>query len=452
MKELPYSHEAEMAILGSLLMYPELKQEVEAQDLLAEEFYAPEHKLIFTAMMAIIEGDRTLSATSLVTLLKDQQVLDRIGGVPYLTSLAQNSATPASVRDYIDIVQEKAQKRQMIASATSIVEKGFDTLVDHDEFLDYAERVITQITRIRKTGDMRRSDAVVEDFLKNLDRIRSQGDRITGLRTGYRSLNNVTSGLQRGDLIILAARPSVGKTAFALNLALNVARHNKEGKAGVAVFSLEMPDVHLMARMLAAQSAVASEFLRNGNLNDAQLNALHTGANVLSQLNIFIDDSSSITLTDIFSKCRKLKAEGTLEFIIIDYIQLINSRSRSENRQQEVSEISRGLKQLAREMEVPVLALSQLSRSVEKREVKIPQLSDLRESGSIEQDADIVMFLYREDYHNNISDEDTPQDKNDTKNVLVKISKHRNGALADIEMQFKPAVSRFYDIERRKEG
>ena len=449
MRQLPFSREAELALLGSLLVYPESVSAVIEYDLIADDFYDKNHQSIFTHMQYLIDSNRIVDPALLIDRLESNHELEQVGGVEYLMMLTENSAAPSSVKFYIDLVQEKAQIRRLIHVGQNITEKGFDTTVELNELLDIAEQQILEVTRVRRTSELLSSREVVQDFLENLNKIRESTERITGLKTGYSSLNNVTNGLQRGDLIILAARPSMGKTAFALNLALNVARFNDEGQAGVAVFSLEMPARHLIARMISAQSSIKSDFLRSGRLDDEQMNELHIAANALSQLNMFVDDSSTITMPEIFSKCRKLKAENRLDMVVIDYIQLITGRGSTESRQQEVSEISRSLKQLAREMDVPVIGLSQLSRSVEKRDVKIPQLSDLRESGSIEQDADIVMFLYREDYYQNQGD-DEEKDEREVKETLLKISKHRNGALADLTLQFNPSISKFYDVA--KEG
>ena len=449
MRQLPFSREAELALLGSLLVYPESVSSVIEYDLIADDFFDKKHQTIFEHMQYLIDSNRIIDPALLIDRLESNHELEQIGGVEYLMMLTDNSAAPSSVKFYIDLVQEKAQIRRLIGVGQNITEKGFDTTVELDELLDIAEQQILEVTRVRRTNELLSSREVVQDFLENLNKIRESSERITGLKTGYSSLNNVTNGLQRGDLVILAARPSMGKTAFALNLALNVARFNDEGQAAVVVFSLEMPARHLIGRMVSAQSSIKSDFLRSGRLNDDQMNELHVAANALSQLNMYIDDSSTITMPEIFSKCRKLKAENRLDMVVIDYIQLITGRGGSESRQQEVSEISRSLKQLAREMDVPVIGLSQLSRSVEKRDVKIPQLSDLRESGSIEQDADIVMFLYREDYYQNQGDNEE-KDEREVKETLLKISKHRNGALADLTLQFNPSISKFYDVA--KEG
>ncbi len=449
MRKLPYSQDAEIALLGTLLVYPESVDRIREYNLNEDDFYNTEHKRIFQTMVDILDAGNFLDSTTLISKLRDYNELDRVGGVDFLFHLTANAAAPATLKHYIDVVQEKSQMRRLIEVAQLVVDKGFDSSTELNTLLDFAEKNVLSVTQARQTSDMLSSREVVEEFMENLARIQENKDRITGLRTGYDSLNHITNGLQRGDLIILAARPSVGKTAFALNLGLNVARHNLNGKAGVAIFSLEMPATHLMSRMLSAQSSIKSEFLRSGQLNNDQSNDLSVAAGVLSSTNIYIDDSSTVTVPEIFSKCRKMKAEVGLDLIVIDYIQLITGRGNSDSRQQEVSEISRGLKQLAREMDVPVIALSQLSRNVEKREVKIPQLSDLRESGSIEQDADIVMFLYREAYYeNNDDDNATPMPPQERQEVLVKISKHRNGALADVTMQFNPSITKFYDIAR----
>lgn len=451
MRQLPHSLEAEQALLGALLVYPEVVAPVIENDVRIDDFFEPKHQIIFEHMSELIADNRIVDPAILLSRLEDHDDITRIGGIEYLALLTDNGAAPSSVKYYIDLIQEKAQTRRLIHAGQLIADTGFDTSVPLNELLDMAEQEILEVTRVRRTSELLSSHEVVQDFLDNLAKIRESDNRITGLKTGYHSLNNVTNGLQRGDFIVLAARPSMGKTAFALNLALNVARFNDDSQAAVALFSLEMPARHLIGRMISAQSSIQSEFLRSGRLDDAQMNDLHMAANALAQLNIFIDDSSTITMPEIFSKCRKLKAENRLDMVVIDYIQLISGNSRTESRQQEVSEISRSLKQLAREMDVPVIGLSQLSRSVEKRDNKIPQLSDLRESGSIEQDADIVMFLYRADYYEEREDRDDDLPESDVKETLLKISKHRNGALADITLQFNPSISKFYDIapERR---
>lgn len=452
MRQLPYSVDAEVALLGTLLIYPEAVNSMGEFNLRPDDFYLEANRTIFEHMNAVVESGRILDANTLTTRLRDHNVYDAVGGLDALFNLTQNSSTPSSLRHYVDVVQEKAQIRRLIHVGQTIAETGFDTSVQLNTLLDLAEKSILDVTRIRRTEDMLHSSEVVSEFMKNLDGIRNNKNAITGMATGFKRLDYTTNGLQRGDLIILAARPSVGKTAFALNLAINIAKRNKQSKAGAAIFSLEMPATHLMSRMLSAESDVESNYLRNGDLNDERLNKLNTAASEMAQLNVYIDDSSTITVPEIFSKCRKLKSEDKLDVIIIDYIQLITGTGHSDSRQQEVSEISRGLKQLAREMEVPVIALSQLSRLVERRESKVPQLSDLRESGSIEQDADIVMFLYREDYYSDREGNDLGEEKEKPEftEVIVKISKHRQGALDDIVLQFNASKSKFYNTEHNE--
>lgn len=447
MRRLPYSQDSEIALLGTLLVYPESLDRIHEYNLKVSDFYIAEHKNIYQKILDISEEGSFLDAAVLISKLRDHGVLERVGGVQYIIELTANAAAPQSIKHYIDIVQSKAQMRQLIEVSQAIVDKGFDSTTELNAFLDFAEKNVLSVTQSRQTSEMLTSTEVVNAFMENLAKIRENRDRITGLRTGFDSLNKITNGLQRGDLIILAARPSVGKTAFALNVGLNVARSNNKGKASVAFFSLEMPATHLMARLLSSQSSVKSENLRSGFLTNEQANDLNAAAGVLRNTNIFIDDSSTITISEIFSKCRKLKAESGLDLIVIDYIQLITGRGKADSRQQEVSEISRGLKQLAREMEVPVIALSQLSRNVEKREDKTPQLSDLRESGSIEQDADIVMFLYRGAYYDEDRTSEDFQTKSDNQDVSVIISKHRNGALGRLELKFNPSLTKFYDVE-----
>ena len=331
----------------------------------------------------------------------------------------------------------------MIETAELIAEEGFDTASDLDEVMDKAEREILNVTRSRRATDFKSSRDVVSNVMQELMKLRSMEGHITGVKTGYTDLDRVTNGFQRGDLIILAARPAMGKTAFALNLALNASFYNS---GAIAIFSLEMPAEALMKRILSAKSAVESSKLRSGNIRDDEFNKLNEAANELMATKLFVDDSSNVKISEVFSKCRKLRSEHGLDLVVIDYLQLISGSGRSsgDNRQQEISEISRSLKGLAREMECPVIALSQLSRSVETRPDKHPMLSDLRESGAIEQDADIVMFLYRDEYYN--KDENSQEDAETTNTTDVDIAKHRNGATGRIQLAFQKNISAFYNI------
>ena len=448
LRQLPQSVEAEVALLGTLLVYPETTKTVAQYGLVPQDFYESKHRILFETMMEVIESDVNLDITTLISKLNDKNRFQDVGGMEYLVHLTDGSGSPSSLDYYVDIVQEKAQKRNLIETSQRIAEISFDGSSDIQELLDRAEKSIQDIAMSRRTEEMQKGPEVVDEVYEQIKEFGKSGNRVTGLYTGYTHLNNITNGLQKGDLIILAARPSVGKTAFALNLAMNVAAMNKKGKGSVAVFSLEMPATHLMTRMLSAQSEVHGTSLRNGKLTTEEWGRLNHAVGVMKTRNIFIDDSSSITLSEMFAKCRKLKNEDRLDFVVIDYIQLISGRSGAESRQQEVSEISRGLKQLARELEVPVLALSQLSRLVERREGNIPQLSDLRESGSIEQDADIVMFLYRESYH----DQDQKAEERESESSKLLIRKHRNGGLGDIELSFSPKINRFHSVTTRDDN
>ncbi len=452
MKSLPQSYEAEVAVLGAVMIYPEISTTVEQYALKPDDFFKYEHKIIFNTIKDILDENKSISAETIISRLNDKGELSNVGGVEYLAMLADGGASPTTFNFFVDNLQEKSQKRSLISLTQALEEGGFDNETDMQTLLDKAERSLQKIAENRRIEEMQTGSDVIQQVYKQIKKFRDQGSTITGLETGYDHLNHVTSGLQKGDLIILAARPSVGKTAFALNLALNItsSAQNKDGQASAAMFSLEMPATHLMMRILSASSGVHGSKLRTGNLDDSELGQLAMNVAQLQKLNIFIDDNSSITMPEIFAKCRQLKNNGTLDIIIIDYIQLITGTGNSDTRQQEVSEISRSLKLLAREMEVPVIALSQLSRLVERRDSNIPQLSDLRESGSIEQDADIVMFLYRKDYHDrDKKDENGEQAKIDEqyRPTELLIRKHRNGALADIPLMFEANVNRFFSVK-----
>lgn len=445
-RQLPHNNEAEQAILGALLIYPKVVSTVYDRDLQGDDFYLEAHKRIFMVMQDLIDEGKPVDPTSMISKLQDKDELSLVGGADYILVLSDSAVTSANVGYYIEIVKNKADARRLIETAEKIAAEGFDTSNELDVLLDEAERQILHVTRNRRVNDFKNSTMVVENVMSELSELQKSKDGITGVKTGYRRLDQITNGFQRGDLIILAARPSVGKTAFALNVGLRTSKSNTTTSNGaVAIFSLEMPAEQLMKRMLSAQSEVEGNKLRNGQLNNDELNKLYEAATRLSKCKLFIDDSSSIKMAEIISKCRKLKSEHGLDMIIIDYLQLIEGSGKrsSDSRQQEVSEISRSLKMMARELEVPVIALSQLSRSVEQRAGdKRPMLSDLRESGAIEQDADIVMFLYREDYHNTNTEE---REREDEVQVEVSLQKHRNGATGTFELSFKKSVNAFFD-------
>lgn len=437
---LPNSTEAEQALISSMLSYPNSVQTAIELGLHAEDFYVEAHKRIYGVMMTMFEEGKPIDSPSLLGRLNDLKMLNAVGGINLILELSDTSVSSANTKYYVELIQDKAYLRNLIITAQQIAQDGYDTSVNLDDVMDKAEKQLLNVTRTRRTSEFRVAREVVKDVLENIQKMSTQHSSVTGTSSGFRALDRMTNGFQRGDLIILAARPSMGKTAFALNIGLNAAQITKQA---VAIFSLEMPAEQLITRMLSVKSRISGSVLRTGQLNsNNEWNALNEAAADLRQTKIYIDDSPTIRVAEIFSKCRKLQTENPLGLIVIDYIQLISSSSKSngENRQQEVSEISRGLKALARELSVPVIALSQLSRSVEQRQNKRPQLSDLRESGALEQDADLVIFLYRDAYYE--KDDERPS----TEKTEILISKHRNGPIGQVELAFEANINAFYNF------
>lgn len=442
-KTLPNAREAEQAILGAMLVYPKVIKLAIDQTLYPDDFFLEPHSKIYDAMISLYNEGVSVDATTLVTRLNDNENLALSGGANYILTLFDTAVSSANALHYIELIKNKAQLRNLIETAENIAKEGFDTTYKLDDILDLAEKEILQVTRKRSTSEFKNSSEVVNNVIKRLELLRHSNDAITGIKVGFHDLDACTNGFQRGDLVILAARPAMGKTAFALNLAMNASLYND---GAIAIFSLEMPAESLMNRILSARSSVYAGKFRNGNLNDEEFTKIYEAANELSQSKIYIDDSANIKVAQVASKCRKLKSEQGLDLIVIDYLQLIsgNQKTSSDNRQQEVSEISRALKALARELEVPVIALSQLSRSVETRGGdKRPMLSDLRESGAIEQDADIVMFLYREEYYNKPEEKTNDLDATDV--TEVNIAKHRNGQTKTVQLAFQKSISCFFN-------
>ena len=436
-KELPNSQPMEQSLLGSILIYPSVMADCQDMDLMADEFYVPNHQKIFSCMKEIYDANHIVDLNTLVTRLNDKDELDSAGGADYILRLADSAISAANTKNYIETIKNKAQLRQLIYTADRISQDCYDSSDDIDVLLDQAERSIMDVTRHRRGEEFESSQLIVSRVIEELKELRLHKG-VTGIETGFVDLDKITNGFQRGDLIILAARPAMGKSALALNFANQVAKRND---GAVAVFSLEMPADSLMKRLMSCESQVFSNKLRDGSLNNEEMNRLNNAGSRLSERKIYIDDTSSIKVSQIFSKCRKLKAEnGSISLVLIDYLQLITG-TRADSRQQEVSDISRNLKILAKELDCPVIALSQLSRKVEERTNHEPQLSDLRESGSIEQDADIVMFLYREAYY----DRDK-QEKEETEVVNLNIAKHRNGGIGGIQLAFEKSISRFTNL------
>lgn len=446
--KMPNAVEAEIGLLGTILLYPDTAKVAYEQGLKEEEFFSDANALIYRSIIELYQRKQGYDFASLYTYLTDTNRIDKIGGMPYLQQLPQAAITAANAENYIKLIKEKAVIRRIIEESKLIVEEGMNGQPDLDSYLDETERRILNISRNRRTTDFRDSKELVRDVLNNIQMMSDNRTDVTGIKTGFKDLDHTTHGFQRGDLIILAARPSMGKTAVSLNLALKVSQYQPD--QAVAIFSLEMSAEQLMMRLLSAQSRLPGDKLKTGYLTKAEFQQLNEAASVLSRTKIYIDDAADTKTSDIFGKCRSLQSEHGLSLVLIDYIQLINSSSKSRdgNRQQEVSEISRNLKALARELKVPVIALSQLSRSVEQRDGKRPMLSDLRESGAIEQDADVVMLLYRDGYYNEavkLEAEKTGQEE-----LEINVAKHRNGATRKVTVAFEAKTNAILNIERNQ--
>ena len=401
-----------------------------------EDFYRDVHRIIFEAMDKLHRNNEEIDVITLPEELRRMKKLDDVGGVEYILSLPNMVATAANIEYHADIVANKALVRNIISTCTDLTTAAYDGEKEPDELLDDAERQILHLSENKSKADFSPVSVIVEETFDKITQLSENSGGLTGLPTGFRELDKLTAGLQPSDLILVAARPSMGKTAFTLNIAQNVGVRQQKT---VAFFSLEMSKEQLVHRLLCQISKLDSQMLRTGQLNnDKDWNELTKACDKLYQSPIFIDDTPGIGVAEMRSKCRRLKSEHGLDLIIIDYIQLMQGR-RAENRQQEISEISRGIKALARELKVPVIALSQLSRSVESRQEKKPMLSDLRESGALEQDADIVSFLYREGYYNPESD------RKDIAEVIV--AKHRNGPVGTIQLFFKSECTLFLNLD-----
>ncbi|UJL46387.1 replicative DNA helicase [Virgibacillus sp. NKC19-16] len=434
----PHNIEAEQSVIGAVFLEPE-SFSTASELLVAEDFYRAGHQRIFQAMMSLADKGEPIDVVTVTTYLQNQKTLDEAGGVAYLSEVAGSVPTAANIQYYSKIVEEKALLRRLIRTATDIVTSGFEKEDDVEAVLNEAEKNILEVSSRQQTGAFKTIKDVLIEVYDTIEQLHQATSDITGIATGFRDLDKITSGFQRNDLIIVAARPSVGKTAFALNVAQNVAVNSDEN---VAIFSLEMGADQLVQRMLCAEGNIDSQRLRNGQLQADDWSKLTMAMGSLSNAGIYIDDSPGIRVSEIRSKCRRLKQEDGLGMILIDYLQLIQGTGNSrENRQQEVSEISRELKGLARELNVPLIALSQLSRGVESRQDKRPMMSDLRESGSIEQDADIVGFLYRDDYY------DAESEKENIIEIII--SKQRNGPTGSVELAFVKEYNKFVDLDHR---
>jgi replicative DNA helicase len=426
-QQAPQNVEAEASLLGAVLIDSDAIVKI-ADHITANDFYDPRHKHIYEAITRLYERREPIDVLTLADQLKNSGVLDIIGGASYLTELTNFVPTAAHVEQYAEIVAQKALRRRLITTSRDMTELGYDESKSLRELIEEAETRLFQVSQQHVKQSIVSIESILAESFDRLDDLHKDKKKIRGIPTGYKDMDEMLAGLQRSDLFILAARPAMGKTAFVLNLAHNIAVQSKEP---VLIFSLEMSKEQLVDRLLSMESGVDAWALRTGNLTDADFEKLSHAMGTLSEAPIYIDDTPGITVGDLRTKARREAHLRTPGLVIVDYLQLMSGGGRygSEgNRVQEISEISRNLKGVARELNVPLIALSQLSRSVENRSPQIPQLADLRESGSIEQDADIVAFLYREDYYN---------PETDRKNIMdVLIKKHRNGPVGGVELYF----------------
>jgi len=432
----PHNIEAEQSVLGSMLLDREVIPTT-LEILKSEDFYREDHKEIFESILDLFDRGEPIDLITVSEQLKSRGTLENVGGLEYLSNISAAVPTTANARYYARIVEEKSILRKLIKASSDIVNMGYEAAEEVSYVLDRAEKSIFDILQKRNvSGFSVVKDVLVETF-NRLEELYNNKGHVTGIPTGFADLDYKTSGLQNSDLVLIAARPAMGKTSFVLNIAQYAAVH---GGIPVAVFSLEMSKEQLVNRLLCSEAMVDSHKMRTGKLDDDDWQKIARALGPLSEAPIYIDDTSGISVMEIRAKCRRLKLEKNLGLVIIDYLQLMQGRGKNESRQQEISEISRSLKILAKEINVPVLTLSQLSRAPESRTDHRPILSDLRESGAIEQDADIVMFLYRDDYYN----PDTEK-----KNISeVIIAKHRNGSTGTIELAWLGQYTKFANLEK----
>ena len=432
----PQSIEAEMSTLGSMLIDRDAIAKV-IDMLEPDDFYKEAHRAIYMAICDLFEKGEPADLVTVTEALREQDKLDRVGGAVYVANLANSVPTAANVEYYAKIVKDRSLLRGLIKAGTAIAASAYDTSADVEVVLDEAEKAIFQIAQKRSIQSYTDIKRVLVDAFERIEYLYTNKGGITGVPSGYPDLDKITSGFQPSDLVIIAGRPGMGKTAFALNIVQNAALRES---CSAAIFSLEMSKEQLAQRMLCSVAGVDGQRLRTGFVRDDDWPKLSFALGKLSEASIFVDDTPSISIMEMRAKARRIKAEHGLDLIVVDYLQLMVGRTRTESRQQEVSEISRSLKQLARELNVPILALSQLSRAVEQRTEKVPSLADLRESGSLEQDADVVIFLYREDYYNYESE------KKGLIDIIV--AKQRNGPTGKAELVFLKEFGRFESLER----
>ena len=429
----PHNEEAEKSVLGAVMLNKDVLSEV-LEEVTADDFYNESHREIFRAIWELYKENTAVDMLTVCEELKKRKALDMAGGRAYIATLTAEVPSTANAVEYAKIVAEKATLRQMIKTSEDITEKGYDAKMDAGEILDYAESGIFKIAQKRQKNDYAKIQDVLLTNIKIIDQAAQNKDKIVGIPTGFKDIDEKTSGLQRSDLIIVAARPAMGKTAFALNIAQQSA---VKAGSSVIIFSLEMSKEQLGQRLLAMQARVEMQKLKQGDLDRKDWDRITMALDELNNTKIVIDDTPGISIMEMRNKCRRLKAEQGLDLVVIDYLQLMSLQSKTDNRQQEISAIPRNLKLLAREMDCPVIVLSQLSRAPEQRQDHRPILSDLRESGSIEQDADIVIFLYRDDYYNENTEKPGVCE--------VNIAKHRSGPTDKVELTWVSRYTKFSD-------
>lgn len=429
----PHNEEAERSVLGAVMLNKDVLSDV-LEEVTADDFYNESHREIFRAIWNLYNENTAVDMLTVCEELKKRKALDMAGGRAYIATLTAEVPSTVNAVEYAKIVAEKATLRQMIKTTEDITEKGYDAKMAAGEILDYAESSIFKIAQKRQKNDYSKIQDVLLTNIKLIDAAAQNKDKIVGIPTGFKDIDEKTSGLQRSDLIIVAARPAMGKTAFALNIAQQSA---VKAGSSVMIFSLEMSKEQLGQRLLAMQARVEIQKLKQGDLDRKDWDRITMALDELNNTKIVIDDTPGISIMEMRNKCRRLKAEQGLDLVVVDYLQLMSLQGKTDNRQQEISTISRNLKLLAREIECPVIVLSQLSRAPEQRQDHRPVLSDLRESGSIEQDADIVIFLYRDDYYNENTDKPGVCE--------VNIAKHRSGPTDKVELTWVSRYTKFSD-------
>lgn len=434
-KKPPHNIEAEQAVLASMLIDEKAIDKV-LPLLNIDDFYHPSHKTVYENLIELHENNKPLDVVTLVSSLNDKSMMDKAGGIEYVTALVNSLPNAANIAHYATAVKDKALLRHLIETTSEISELSYQFSGDVGELMDDAEKRIFSLAEYKLKKEITPLSDIITETIKKLESLYERQEEITGVPTGFADLDGVTSGMQPSDLIIIAGRPAMGKTAFALNLALNSAtKHQK----ATAVFSLEMSSQQLVQRLLASEAKIDATKLRSGKLNMEDWQNLAAAGGTLNDLDLFIDDTPAISVMELRAKCRRIKREHGLDMVIVDYLQLM-SGGRSDSREQQISEISRSLKALAKELDIPVIALSQLNRGVESRTDKRPMPSDLRESGAIEQDADIIIFLYRDEvYYADTSEPGVAE---------IIIAKHRHGPTDTVKLTFIKEHTRFEDMER----